>query len=162
MPKLPPEFQLEEDVRILPEPAPVVEVVAAQVPATKSKKTTSKNAWKQFERDVASTFSCKRVPLSGSNSGHGTSSDSLHGELYIECKYRQRFELWTLFEDTEKKARAEGKLPVVAIKQKGAKGFLLLVRPEDLEKVTSIKNKTQGPVALQVNGSTHDTPGGES
>lgn len=100
-------------------------------------KPTSKECWKSFERVVASYFGTKRVPLSGSNSGHGTNSDTLHDKLYIECKVRGKIALWQLFADTEKKAKIEGKIPVVAIKQKGEKGYLLIIRPDDLEKVAS-------------------------
>lgn len=99
-------------------------------------KPTSKECWKSFERTVASYFGTRRVPLSGSNSGHGTNSDSLHPKLYIECKVRSKIALWQLFIDTEKKAKVEGKLPVVAIKQKGEKGYLLVMRPEDLQKIS--------------------------
>ena len=100
---------------------------------------TSKSAWKSFERVVATYFGTRRVPLSGSNSGHGTNSDSLHPKLYIECKVRSKIALWQLFVDTEKKAGIEGKIPVVAIKQKGEKGYLLVMRPQDLEKIYSIR-----------------------
>lgn len=103
------------------------------------KNPTSKSAWKSFERIVANYFGTRRVPLSGSNSGHGTNSDSLHPKLYIECKVRNKIALWQLFVDTEKKAKVEGKVPIVAVKQKGEKGYLLVMRPEDLEKVYEIK-----------------------
>ena len=103
------------------------------------KHPTSKSSWKNFERLVASFFGTKRVPLSGSNSGHGTNSDSLHPRLYIECKVRGRIALWQLFTDTEKKAKVEGKIPIVAIKQKGEKGYLLVLRPENLGKVNEIR-----------------------
>lgn len=106
------------------------------------KHPTSKNAWKMLERIVAKFFGTKRVPLSGSNSGHGTNSDSLHPKLYIECKLRNRISLWQLFTDTEKKAKVENKIPVVAIKQKGEKGYLLVVRPEDLEKIAEIRKES--------------------
>ena len=106
------------------------------------KNSTSKSCWKSFERIVANYFGTKRVPLSGSNSGHSTNSDSLHPKLYIECKVRGKISLWQLFTDTEKKAKVEGKFPVVAIKQKGEKGYLLVMRPEDLEKIAEIKRES--------------------
>lgn len=105
------------------------------------KKPTSKSCWKGFERLVAKFFGSKRVPLSGSNSGHGTNSDSLHPKIYIECKVRDKFALWSLFVDTENKAKVEKKVPVVAIKQKGEKGYLLVIRPEDLQKVAKIQGE---------------------
>ena len=48
------------------------------------------------EAVVANYFGTRRVPLSGSNSGHGTNSDSLHPKLYIECKVRSKIALWQL------------------------------------------------------------------
>lgn len=105
------------------------------------KHPTSKSCWKGFERVVAQFFGTRRVPLSGSNSGHNTNSDSLHDKLYIECKVRDKFSLWTIFKDTEAKAKEERKVPIVAIKQKSEKGFLLLIRPEDLEKITEIRKQ---------------------
>ena len=107
----------------------------------KVKHPTSKVCWKSFERKVAGFFGTKRVPLSGSNSGHNTNSDSMHDELYIECKVREKFAIWSLFDDTEKKAKNENKIPIVALKQKGEKGFLLVIRPENLEKITEIQKK---------------------
>lgn len=102
------------------------------------KRPTSKSCWKSFERTVADFFDTRRVPLSGSNSGHGTNSDSLHPQLYIECKLRNKIALWQLFSDTENKAKVEGKIPIVAIKQKGAKGYLLIIRPDDLKNISDI------------------------
>ena len=106
------------------------------------KNPTSSSAWKSFERVVAGFFGTRRVPLSGSNSGHGTNSDSLHDKLYIECKLRGKISLWSLFEDTEKKARQENKIPVVAIKQKGSRGYLLVMRPLDVKKIAEIQQKS--------------------
>lgn len=105
-------------------------------------KPTSGSCWKSFERVVATYFGTRRVPLSGSNSGHGTNSDSLHPKLYIECKVRGKIALWQLFIDTEKKAKVEGKTPVVAVKQKGEKGYLLVMRPEDLRKIAEIHSES--------------------
>lgn len=112
------------------------------------KHSTSKTAWKSLERVVANFFGTKRVPLSGSNSGHGTNSDSLHPKLYIECKLRNKISLWQLFTDTENKAKVENKIPVVAIKQKGEKGYLLVLRPEDLEKIAEIYAEAKKNVSL--------------
>lgn len=106
------------------------------------KHPTSSSAWKSFERVVATFFGTKRVPLSGSNSGHGTNSDSLHDKLYIECKLRGKISLWQLFEDTERKAKQENKIPVVAIKQKGSRGYLLVMRPLDIKKIAEIQQNS--------------------
>ena len=70
---------------------------------------TSKRTWQRFEAAVAAIFGTKRVPLSGSNSGHNTHSDSMHPDIYIECKLRESFSIWRLFDDTSKKAKKEGK-----------------------------------------------------
>ena len=110
------------------------------------KHATSRSTWKQFERAVASFFGTRRTPLSGSNSGHNTNSDTLHEDFYIECKFRNKFSIFALFKDTEVKAKVEGKIPIVAIKQKGENGFLLVVRPKDLEKIVLKNGSKHGKI----------------
>jgi len=88
--------------------------------------------WKAMERKVASFFGCKRVPLSGSNSGHNTSSDTLHKLLYIEVKTRAKWAILNLFFKILPKAISEDKVPVIAICKKHSKGFWLLVNASDL------------------------------
>lgn len=92
--------------------------------------------WKQLERDAAKVFGGKRAPIHN----NVTKADVLHDSLYIECKKRKRFWVWGLFEDTKSKAAKENKIPIVVIKQKNKKGFLILIRPEDIEEISkSIK-----------------------
>ena len=93
----------------------------------------NKSRWKDLERDVARFFGCKRTPLSGGNSGHNTTSDTLHDTLYIECKKRKRFSLIELWRKINKSAITEKKFPVIAIKDKGGHGFWLLVHCDDLQ-----------------------------
>ncbi len=96
------------------------------------KKGTHRNTWKVAERKVATNFGTKRTPLSGSNSGHNTNSDSLHEHLYIETKYRLKHAAVALYNDTKAKAKAEKKIPIVALKQKGETGYLILIDPKHL------------------------------
>lgn len=92
--------------------------------------STSSGTWKAFERTVASFFGSVRTALSGGNS-KVTRSDTHHPDLYIECKYRARCSLHTLYEDTKKKAEAEGKIPILCTKQKNSTGFLVTVHSSD-------------------------------
>ena len=88
--------------------------------------------WKKFERRVAKAFGAVRNSLSGGNA-KTTRSDVLHPELFIECKYKTKSSLWTLWRDTKEKAKKEGKTPVLAIGEKGAKGWLVVVHVKDLQ-----------------------------
>jgi len=90
--------------------------------------------WKDVERKVAAVFGAKRNPLSGSNSG-GTASDSRHPRLYIETKYRKRHAVMRLFEDTRTKAIHEGKTPIVALKERGQRGFLVVCEIDDIQEI---------------------------
>lgn len=92
--------------------------------------------WKETEREVAKAFGTTRAPVCNNLTRSDTFSDS----CYIEVKKRKRFWIWGLFEETKTKALKEGKVPVVAIKQKGRKGFLIVVRPEDVKEVASCLN----------------------
>lgn len=90
--------------------------------------------WKNVEACFAKMFGTRRTPLSGSNSGHDTTSDSLHDRLYIEVKYRKEMATCTLFKDTEKKAKREGKIPMLGLKSRYGKP-LIVCRPEDIQQI---------------------------
>ena len=86
--------------------------------------------WKAQERRIAGYFKTERTSLSGSGSKQ-TSSDTLHPKLYIETKDRKRHTLWTLFDDTKKKAKVEGKLPVICLTEPNRRGFLVVLCSDD-------------------------------
>ena len=87
---------------------------------------TSRNTWKQRERDIAEDFDTKRNPLSGSMSGH-SSSDSLSDTFYLESKLRAKPGGWNLFMDTRDKAKRENKIPIVILSKKYHKDKIAMV-----------------------------------
>jgi len=95
---------------------------------------THRNTWKAFEREAASFFGSERTPLSGGNSKI-TRSDSLHKRLFIESKYRKKHSAIALWYKTKCLANAEGKIPVVCLREKGRKGFWLVIHCEDLKEI---------------------------
>ena len=168
------------------------------------KKTTSKETWKLFERNVSKDFKTTRTPLSGMVKTI-TNSDTLHPKIYVECKLRggdKEFKFWKLFEDkrtglgveimeivndkngeliwlmtrdnflqlmemakfelnlvtcvlkskvyrsvlslyreTMDRAEIENKIPVVAIKKKNMKSYLIGTHPKQLVKLHEILKK---------------------
>ena len=103
----------------------------------------NKSNFKGFERLVAKFFGTERTPLSGGNSRH-TRSDTLHEDLYIECKKRKRMATVQLYDEIKKLARKEGKFPVLAITETGRRGWLLVVDPKDLVLVANQRVKARG------------------
>ena len=97
-------------------------------------------AWKQRERDVASFFKGQRNALSGGNS-KVTRADVIHKKLFIECKLRAKHSVVSLWDDTAKLAKIEGKIPVVALCEKNRAGFWIMVHSSDLEE---LKEKSDG------------------
>ena len=87
---------------------------------------TSRNTWKQRERDIADDFGTKRNPLSGSMSGH-SSSDSLSDTFYLESKLRANPPGWNLFLDTRDKAKKEKKIPIVVLSKKYHKDKIAMI-----------------------------------
>jgi hypothetical protein len=87
---------------------------------------TSRNTWKQRERDIAEDFNTKRNPLSGSMSGH-SSSDSLSDTFYLESKLRANPPGWNLFIDTRDKSKKENKIPIVILSKKYHKDKIAMV-----------------------------------
>lgn len=91
-------------------------------------------AWKQRERQVASYFGGERTALSGGN-GKITRADVIHDDLFIEVKLRQKHSAVTLWDDTKQLADKENKTPVIALCEKGRKGFWIMVHSDDLSKL---------------------------
>jgi len=92
--------------------------------------------WKGFEREVAKVFGTTRAPVSNNI----THSDTFQKKLYIEAKKRRSFWVWSLFQDTKKKAAEENKIPMVCIKAKDGRGFLVIARPYDLPAIVEELN----------------------
>jgi hypothetical protein len=91
-------------------------------------------AWKAFERRVADFFHTERNALSGGNSKL-TRSDTLHPDLFIECKQRKRFAAIRLWDETKCLAARENKTPVVCLSEKGRPGFWILIHNDDCTKI---------------------------
>jgi len=91
-------------------------------------------SWKAFERRVARFFNTERNALSGGNSKL-TRSDTLHPDLFIECKQRKRFAAIRLWDQTRNLAIKEDKTPVICLSEKNRPGFWILVHSEELSKL---------------------------
>jgi len=83
-------------------------------------------AWKAFERRIAKSLGTDRTPLSGVTSRH-TSSDTLHPDLYVECKQRGHSATCTWFRQTRLQAKKEEKMPVIALHQSGSPYTLAVI-----------------------------------
>lgn len=91
---------------------------------------TARGTWKQAEGRIAKFFGSERTPLSGGNSKH-TRSDSLHPDIFIETKYRAVHAVRTLYDETKKLAKLEGKVPMVCLVDKNRPGWLIVVHSDD-------------------------------
>jgi hypothetical protein len=101
-----------------------------------------KNRSKKRERQVANFFGSERTPLSGGNSKH-TRSDTLCNELFVEHKDRKSHAVYNLFLRTAELAKAENKIPVVTLSQKGCRGFLVVTHCKDLTAVANIREQVR-------------------
>ena len=98
-------------------------------------------AWKVFERKTARYFGCQdRTPLSGRNSKH-TASDTLHEQLFIECKQRKKHAVIKLWREAKELADKEKKIPVVALSEKGKHGFWIMCHSSDLLAVANQRSQ---------------------
>tara|TARA_B100000745_G_scaffold98076_1_gene62445 strand:- start:16 stop:315 length:300 start_codon:yes stop_codon:yes gene_type:complete len=95
-------------------------------------------AWKRREREVARYFNGVRTALSGINS-KVTKADVIHDELFVECKLRAKHSVVSLWDDTSKLAKDEGKTPVIALCEKNRPGFWVMVHSSDLDKLKKDK-----------------------
>ena len=99
-------------------------------------------AWKKRERDVAGYFNGMRTPLSGGN-GKVTRADVIHDSLFIECKLRAKHTVVTLWDDTAKLAKLEGKTPVIALCEKNRPGFWVMVHRKKKKKIQNLNNNDE-------------------
>ena len=99
-------------------------------------------AWKKRERDGAGYFKGMRTPLRGGN-GKITRADVIHDSLFIECKLRAKHAVVSLWDDTAKLAKLEGKTPVIALCEKNRPGFWVMVHSSDLDSLKKINKSGQ-------------------
>jgi hypothetical protein len=93
-------------------------------------------AWKKFERTVARFFGCERTgPMQEKDA-----NDINHDCLHVQCKHSKKIAIVNVWDAAKAVADKEGKIPCVAIKQKGRHGWWIMVRAEDL---TAIANQRE-------------------
>jgi hypothetical protein len=96
-------------------------------------------AWKAFERAVAAFFGCSRTgPMQEKDA-----NDIDHPHLHCQCKHGKRFAILTIWDAAKKIADRDGKIPIVAIKQKGRHGFWLMVHSSDLNAVSNMREQAK-------------------
>ncbi|KKM69282.1 hypothetical protein LCGC14_1452390 [marine sediment metagenome] len=96
----------------------------------------NRRTWKGGERRISRMFGSERTPLSGGNSGH-TKSDSLHKELFIECKHSKKYPLEKLVNKTFKEAKNEAKIPLLVFLKLNNSEPLILCKLKDLKEIAS-------------------------
>ena len=103
---------------------------------------THKDTWKSLERRICKKLGGKRTPLSGSNSGHHTSSDCIKlspkfQQYYFEIRMREKFLHHNIFRNIEK--QSEDKIPILFTQTKSNDKCLVVFKLEDF--VELIKNE---------------------
>jgi len=106
---------------------------------------TALNAgWKACEAQLGRLFGCRRRPLSGGNQGGGR-DDIMHPTIFADAKYgQQATPLWNRWREAKAKAKAENKTPLLAFKEKGSHGLLIVVHSEDLAAVLEAYAEANG------------------
>ena len=62
-------------------------------------------------------------------------------KLLVKKEEKTKHQVITLFDKTEQLAKLENKIPVVALCQKHRKGFCIVVKETDLQKVIDVQRK---------------------
>ena len=93
--------------------------------------------WKAFERQVARFFGVRRT---GPMQPKGA-NDIQHDLLHVQCRYRKSWAIINQWKETKKYSK--DKIPVMAIRDKGSKGFWLLVHSSDLVAVANQRMKAK-------------------
>lgn len=93
--------------------------------------------WKRREREVASRFGTRRLPVSGRQEDKG-GDDCQHPALFIQVKHgRQNSRERALFDEAALKAEEAGKIPIICLTSPNRPGILVICRVEDLKAVAA-------------------------
>jgi len=107
-------------------------------PANVRRGKRSKNRGTAFERTVANFFGVQRVLMSGADPVRsGSAGDVVVGDVLIEAKTRAAVAFTKWFEGASVKAEKEDRLPALAIKKFGDRGFFLVLHSSDFDLVAS-------------------------
>jgi hypothetical protein len=97
------------------------------------------STWKSFERRAAELFGGIRSAFSGAQPQvTGTRADVTHPYLFIECKYRSRHAVATIWRDAAIKAHGEHKIPVVCLAEAGKRGCMICFHSDDLDRLSRV------------------------
>jgi|1_EtaG_2_1085319.scaffolds.fasta_scaffold17320_3 hypothetical protein len=105
-----------------------------------------KGTWKKIEREEAAKFGAKRNRLSGGSGRDDCSrSDSTSETIFLEVKARKGgFATTNLWQDTQKLAKKEGKIPLVVLRELGLHKSWYLMEEKDMLKICTEYMKAKG------------------
>ena len=98
--------------------------------------------WKDVERKFARFFGTERNSLSGSGS-KVSESDTIHPVLFMEVKMRKSFAISDWYRQAAASAKKEGKIPLLGLKEKGKRDWMICCDVRDLIKVAMEKELTK-------------------
>jgi hypothetical protein len=99
---------------------------------------THRRTWQRREQQAAELFGARRQPGSGSSGRDDqTASDSTHPRLFIESKLRVKHAARELLDATAKKARKEGKIPLVVLASKCKHELVICLYARDLNAIAT-------------------------
>ena len=99
----------------------------------KERRTVADKTWKAFEREAAALFGTSRFIPQATNADRHACDAETEWEV-IECKYRsaepsaEQVRKW--FTEVEKRAKKSGKSPVLCVRVKGRRGFVVWRKTE--------------------------------
>ena len=113
----------------------------------------SSKTWKNNELAIAKAFGTRRNPFSGSMS-HQSQSDTLHDRFYIEVKDGKQSTPSRLWLDTVRKAKMEGKVPMVIKHGKREKlmDARVTLRLGDFLELVGLKGEAEATMNTPENG----------
>jgi len=92
-----------------------------------------RRTWQKFEQKMGEWFGGSRSgPMQAKNA-----NDIKHDFIHCQCKAAKRHAILTVWREASEEAKKDGKIPVVAIREKGKRGDFLLIKKEDLVAVAN-------------------------
>ena len=103
----------------------------------------AEKSWKRFEREVAEFFGTRRVPVGEDNQRRAGIGDVELAGFYVQCRLREKGSAEAWLRETEKKARAVTRRPVVVFRRARRPGTMVLCYLEDLDFLAAMASQAR-------------------
>jgi len=92
-------------------------------------------AWKSFERRIADGLGGRRIPVPESQQRETDQGDVAHPVFFVECKKRKNISIPAWWKQTQDKAKALRKIPLLCISSERLRRPIIVMNFNDFKRL---------------------------